>query len=741
MKTFHIQLILFLTLTTSSLLHSAPFDYLPQVQECSQTQITIPLTKGKFNLHVSEHPEKSSPFIQSMIIDKINANLAPEDGNAPSLDVLLAKADDPLFKDVAFPKDAVQKPEGYAIRCFHDREKNAYTICLAGHDNRGIFYAGATFLQMIFNGKIVISDITDFPHWKHRYLSDYFIPTADQLIRYAAELKNNGYAMQYRSGWQDFAPDKKPPYSKDADWKTQLERIKKFNEDTGDLLDFMFVYNIYAGAQSRTFDCANPEHAARLESQCRFALQTGFTHIMLGVDDYMPKHEGQYDFISDHEKQRFGNVGMAHGMLMKTLTEHLRKDFPQAVFAFCPGPYSIEQHDATHDPARTYLKHLGEQLPEDTYVVWTGHHVISPRIIKADFEKYASLLAPHRKIYTWHNPNNGPYQPGPLDFYPTYHMDTDGIMFTNSHDYGVLSNRPVGAVYMDYLWNPRDFNEKDAFLRAVRHTLLPDEHAADTYLSMLAKYSQSRTTSNRVQKAELLRATIDDLHALQSFKLPRYDSFEKQYMHELEMATVALPVLEAKQTQLDVTIDGKLNEEAWDHATVFTLQTKDGKPQGEGKILWNETTQTIYIAAILPQPKTTGPKLPRDDAMRDHDGIRFFFATPLKHPRYAEIAIDLDGNLRDSIQYAPTWDPQLSYAVGNDGTNGIIELQLPIAVMKNTAILWDSYRLQSGSEWHFQAIRPADATRNAKSHEDAIWAPVGSSSPREIALFGVLRFK
>ncbi|MBR5839689.1 MAG: hypothetical protein IKZ84_14200, partial [Victivallales bacterium] len=299
----------------------------------------------------------------------------------------------------------------------------------------------------------------------------------------------------------------------------------------------------------------------------------------------------------------------------------------------------------------------------------------------------------------------------------------------------------VGAVYMDYLWNPRDFNEKDAFRRAVRHTLLPDGHAADTYLSMLAKYSQSRTTSNRAQKAELLRAAINDLHTLQPFKLPRYDSFEKQYTHELEMATVALPVLEAKQTQLDVTIDGKLNEEAWDHATVFTLQTKDGKPQCEGKILWNEATQTIFLAAILPQPKTTGEKFPRDDAMRGHDGIRFFFATPLKHPRYAEIAIDLDGNLRDSIQYAPTWDPQLSYAVGNDGTNGIIELQLPIAVMKNTAILWDSYRLQSGSEWHFQAIRPADATRNAKSHEDAIWAPVGSSSPREIALFGVLRFK
>ena len=61
--------------------------------------------------------------------------------------------------------------------------------------------------------------------------------------------------------------------------------------------------------------------------------------------------------------------------------------------------------------------------------------------------------------------------------------------------------------------------------------------------------------------------------------------------------------------------------------------------------------------------------------------------------------------------------------------------------LEQAIILWDSYRLQSGSEWRFQAIRPADATRNTKSHEDAIWAPVGSSSPREIALFGILRFK
>ena len=61
--------------------------------------------------------------------------------------------------------------------------------------------------------------------------------------------------------------------------------------------------------------------------------------------------------------------------------------------------------------------------------------------------------------------------------------------------------------------------------------------------------------------------------------------------------------------------------------------------------------------------------------------------------------------------------------------------------LEQAIILWNSYRLQSGSEWRFQAIRPADATRNTKSLEDAIWAPVGKSSPREIALFGILRFK
>ena len=127
--------------------------------------------------------------------------------------------------------------------------------------------------------------------------------------------------------------------------------------------------------------------------------------------------------------------------------------------------------------------------------------------------------------------------------------------------------------------------------------------------------------------------------------------------------------------------------------------------------------------------------------MRGRDGIRFLFATPLKHPRYAEIAIDLDGNLRDAIQYAATWEPDLHHAVGNDGANGVIELQLPIAVMKNTPVLWNSYRLKEGDEWRFQAIRPADAARNAKKHEDAIWAPVGTSSPHEIGLFGVLRFK
>ncbi len=83
MKTFHIQAILFLFLTTSALLCSAPFDYLPQVQECSTEKVSIPLTTGKFHLHVSKTPEKSSPFIQALIHDKITVNIYPEDNSAP----------------------------------------------------------------------------------------------------------------------------------------------------------------------------------------------------------------------------------------------------------------------------------------------------------------------------------------------------------------------------------------------------------------------------------------------------------------------------------------------------------------------------------------------------------------------------------------------------------------------------------------------------------------------------------
>ena len=90
MKVFNSLIVILLS--CFALLHAAPFAYLPQVQECSLTQITIPLTKGTFKLCVSEHPEKSSPFIQALINDKITANIYPEN-NSASGNILIQNTD------------------------------------------------------------------------------------------------------------------------------------------------------------------------------------------------------------------------------------------------------------------------------------------------------------------------------------------------------------------------------------------------------------------------------------------------------------------------------------------------------------------------------------------------------------------------------------------------------------------------------------------------------------------------
>ena len=119
------SLIVLLFLAFCGILHSTPLYYLPQDQECSKVQITILLVTETYHWHVSSQPEKSLPFSQSMIIDKINTSLAPADYDS-SVEVMLAKANDSLFNNIVFSAEVLEKPESFLSRCFHDQRKNAY---------------------------------------------------------------------------------------------------------------------------------------------------------------------------------------------------------------------------------------------------------------------------------------------------------------------------------------------------------------------------------------------------------------------------------------------------------------------------------------------------------------------------------------------------------------------------------------------------------------------------------------
>ncbi len=710
-------------------------EFSPSVQVEKTLSIDqLPIDAEKVTLFLDTANVPSLKFAEPMLQDRLE-DLA--ETAAKPLEIYAGLADSPHFTDKKFDRSNVQdKKNGYTIRWELAPEVNR--IYAIGNDNRGTFYAIMTLLQCINRpgNAILVREIDDYPEWETRYMTDYFLVQPESMPRFFGTWKITSYAVQCDASWRDLSAEAKPQWGAYKTMGEALAAYKNFYEESGGLFELMLAPRIYGFRDHVKFDASNEENITQLISDCRKAAQCHVSHIMIRADDVDPQINGKYQFSSEGERKKFHSVGEAHGYVMKRLYEALHEEFPNLGLSFCPGPYTINSHRATEDPAKTYLEDLAKMLPEDVAIVWTGADVVSPVIDKTAEDTYSRLIGNH-KLYSWHNPSmiaGALACPDNLSLYDGYRQRCDSFAFVNSEGAGKPRNRPSDILYNDYLWNPTAYEGRTTYLKEVAMCCGVDRTA---YGKMLVDLEAIATATEQEKKIQLIETVREASKAFADAMDQRYlgPYLDRQYAN----ATADYPLLYLPSGPLMIDADGRLNEEVWQHATQAPLQKIDGSsPEGCDSIMYayyNPDKELLYLAFSCAKreaiPKISS--LPRDGEITANDSI-LLNILPCGE-RLLNLGFDAGGNRFDHYHWVLDWDPDWQLGIQERPEGGYTaELIIPIAAFREATYPKDKSP-RSGEVWRIQVTR-----HHAEGNEKLFLATPNPLDAEDAASFAKLFF-
>ncbi len=677
----------------------------PEVQKMAD-KVIIPINAQLISFDLGVNPVKSAPYAQKMLqerfVDLNNANGKPTE-------IKLIDLNDPAAEKFKGDFEAASGvAEGYIIKIVPGADKNI--IYCIGNDNRGVFYAAMTLLQMTdrVNELITIGDTVDYPVWPIRYMTDYYLGKQDEsLLYYFGLFKMNGYGVQQAVSWREMAPEAKMQYGGMTTGE-MLKHFADFYDRTGGIFDLMMAPRVYGYGDKVKFDISNEDNIKDLIEYCRFAAQHRVKHIMIRVDDVVPQKEGKYHFLHEGEEAKFKSVGQAHGYLMKRLYEALNPEFPELELSFCPGPYTITSHLALEEPSKGYLEDMAAELPEAVWVVWTGRDVCTPKIEKEPTEQYLKLINNHR-LYTWHNPDfivNSITCPDNLDFYDGYLEQTDGFFFANNAGVGKERNRPGELLYNEYLWSPAKYNGWSQYIDNAKKLFnIPDKSDYSNWMLEIRSLPEIRDRKERAAKLLEIKE-----------KVPFYENYVdlrwlKAYIErEYANATAELPQISVPNGPLEIVVDGKLNEEVWDHAATLTFTDKEGKDISAefattGRVYYDKERDTLYFAFVGNRSGElqAEEKRGKDSKIREKDSIMMHFLPTGERVCY--MGFDSSGNKFDNYHWVLDWNPEWPLAIERGDGFWVAEMAIPVDAFREATLPPEDKIIPGETEWKFQAIR------------------------------------
>ena len=388
---------------------------------------------------------------------------------------LICLGDTGLGEDVKPP----EKPEGYVVKCFQQNGRNF--VIMKSYDFLGLTWAIYSLNQMINfeNNKTTLTEVNikDYPFMKRRMagvsiegrndMKDRGARTISQSTFLQSAFKFNEMLIPYsflfpRRGKYHYWRDKRPEWMK--------KEIQEFGKELNPL-GIKWYAGFFAFANSAT---------ASLDRQIDCKSEKDFQHLM-EIAEWIGDAGGNITFywedyrfpIGPADEKNFGSAREADVYFLNKMYKELRKKYPKMQFMVCPMFYwGPDGGTARYSESREkYLKALGERLPKDFDIFWTGPRVKS-RKVNREHMKWITGLIKRKPVY-WQNSTDVMhiyyfhYMTDPIRawknyYYNGFYNDIKSYFFnfTPGNNVSLITNS-------DYQWNPLKYNPEECVRQAV----------------------------------------------------------------------------------------------------------------------------------------------------------------------------------------------------------------------------------------------------------------------------------
>ncbi len=702
----------------------------------SQSQVkTLLINPTNIEIINSINPVKSLNLAKRFLEEKIKS--LPAQDNGLNVKLTIARVNDNIWKNTVFADVSDLPAQGYQLK--FKTGGNTLNIYAIGADNRGVFYAAASIIQLLYekDGKAYINacDISDHPLWLHRYMGGYNPVRADYYESLAL-YKINGYGIQHRYDWKAFSPDKKPKYYRRLTYAKAFADIRKFREANGDLVDFMILLNVYAKCKKK-IDISNSSEVQSLIDKCVWAAEY-CQSIMIQADDYSPQKGGKYILLYPGEQKMFKNAGEAHGYLVKRIYETVKSKYPDVNISFCAAPYSLNKHSAKSKNNREYLNELARQLPDEVPVVWTGGSIETSNVTATSHKEYRQLVD-GQPLFLWDNSSNMPSNPLSIwntKIFPGMEQEDGGMMYINGHGFSFFWSWLFAINANDYLWNPKAYDSSQSYSQAyyeLKGASLP-EFVNKTREDIVAirKY-MSREEKLKLAKRILSRKQDFNDHKL-DFRHVKYFG-EKFYKNSsIKIAKTSVPSLKK-----DFNLKDKDSDFIWNSIPALKLTASESNLKYPATVKMAYTPGNLYLrfsCQYSKRPTEKQKKLERDTNLNNSSDILIIgIQPPQRNQRSGWICIDIAGSVYDNVQWqgAYKFNPKFDYNINVADHGWTLDCKIPVAQLK-PYLAWRHIR--KNDKWRMNFIRNNNIDREVSS-----WSPVSGKKIKDKKFFGQILFK
>ncbi len=393
--------------------------------------------------------------------------------------------------DKAVKKYARQIPEvsgGYYLSVQPEQ------MIIAGHDERGTFYAVQTLKQLLNGNTLPEIEITDFPTVAYRGVVEGFYGQPwsheDRIrqLQFYGENKLTTYIYGPKDDPYHSSPHWREPYpEKEARQISELVALSKANK-----VDFVWAIH--------------PGQDIRWNEQDRQALIDKFEKMYeLGVRSFAVF----FDDISGE-----GTDPVRQAELLNAIQDQFiasKKDVTPLLM--CPTEYNKSWSNPKEG---TYLDILGEKLHPSIMIMWTGDRVISD--ITCDGLQWINKRI-KRPAYVWWNFPVSDYVRDHLLMGPAYGLDLQAGPLMSGFVSNPMERAEASKIAIfgvaDYSWNPAKYNSEAAWKAAIRN-IMP--HATAALHTFASHNSDLGKNGHRYRRDESVEIKPEIEQFLSSFK-------------------------------------------------------------------------------------------------------------------------------------------------------------------------------------------------------------------------------